>query len=549
MNEIKCPHCGTKFTIDEAEYASLVQQVRTAEFDKELHARLAEADTAKKAEIALAEAKVAQQAQQAAAEKDVEIQRLKNEIEGAGTAKSLAIAEAAAQAEKALGDKDGQIERLKAQIEAAGTAEALAVAKAGEEAQRAAAEKDVEIQRLKNEIEGAGTAKALAIAEAAAQAEKALGDKDGQIERLKAQIEAAGTAEALAVAKAGEEAQRAAAEKDAEIQQLKAEIDKAGTVQELAVTKAVQVIQQGLDAAENKLALQAAQQLAKESALKDSHSKEVALLQEQVEQYRDFKAKQSVKLLGESLEQHCENVFNLARAMGFPNAKFGKDNDASSGTKGDYIFRDFSADGVEYLSIMFDMKNEADATATKKRNVDFLAKLDKDRREKGCEYAVLVSMLEEDSELYTGITDVSHEYPKMFVVRPQFFLPLIALLRNATQDTIQVKAELELVKQQNIDITNFEANLLEFQTRFSKNVSDARTQYNKAIDTIDDAIKKLEATKEALRLWAKHLGTASGRANDLTIRALTRGNETMKAQFAELEVLKESEGPGEPEAA
>ncbi len=302
-------------------------------------------------------------------------------------------------------------------------------------------------------------------------------------------------------------------------------------------------MRQKLIAAESQLALQAVEQQVKESALKESHSKEVALLREQVEQYRDFKAKQSVKLLGESLEQHCETEFNRVRAMAFPNAKFGKDNDVSTGTKGDYIFRDFSDDGVEFISIMFDMKNEADTSATKKKNVDFLAKLDKDRRDKGCEYAVLVSMLEDDSDLYTGITDVSHEYPKMFVVRPQFFLAIIALLRNATQGTIQVKAELEQLKQQNIDITGFESKLFDFQTRFTKNVGDAATQYDKAIDTIDDAIKKLEGTKEALRLWVKHLNTASGRANDLTIRSLTRGNETMKQKFAELEP------PQEPEAA
>ena len=469
MDEIKCPHCGTVFTIDEAQYANIAAQVRTKEFDHELHSRLAEAEKAKQTEIALAEARVAQQAQQAAAQKDAEIQRLKNEIEGAENAQSLAIAEAAKETQQALGEKEAQIERLKAEIESAGTAQQLAVTKASEAAHRTAAEKDAEIMRLR------------------------------------------------------------------------AEIEKAGTSQELAVTKAVSVLQQTLTEAESKLALQVAEQQVKESSLKESHSKEIALLQEQVEQYRDFKAKQSVKLLGESLEQHCATEFNRVRAMAFPNARFGKDNDASSGTKGDYIFRDFSADGVEYISIMFDMKNEADTTATKKKNVDFLAKLDKDRREKGCEYAVLVSMLEEDSELYTGITDVSHEYPKMFVVRPQFFLAIIALLRGAAQETIQVKAELEQIKKQNIDIANFEADLEDFKSAFGRNYDLAKRKFDTAIEDIDKAIERLQRVKEGLLGSGNNLRLANDKATVLTVKKLTLGNETMAQKFAELDPSQEPE--------
>lgn len=435
MNEIKCPHCGTVFTIDEADYASLVQQVRTTEFENELHARLSEAEKAKKAEIELAEARVTQHAQEVAAQKDAEIQRLRHQIEGAGSA------------------------------------------------------------------------------------------------------------QALAIAKAAEEAQRTLAERDAEILSLKAELDKAGTAHELAVTKAVSVVKEKLGEAENQLALQAAQQEAKDSALRASHSKEIALLQEQVEQYRDFKAKQSVKLLGESLEQHCETEFNRVRAMAFPNAKFGKDNDASTGTKGDYIFRDFNDGGVEYISIMFDMKNEADTTATKKKNVDFLAKLDKDRLDKGCEYAILVSMLEEDSDLYTGITDVSHEYKKMFVVRPQFFLAIIALLRGAAQETIEAKAELDQVKKQNIDITNFEAELEDFKSAFGRNYDLAKRKFDTAIDDIDKAIDRLQKVKEALLGSENNLRLANDKATSLSVKKLTRGNETMKAKFAELE------SPKEPDAA
>ncbi|GAB3393348.1 DUF2130 domain-containing protein [Humibacter soli] len=471
MEQIKCPHCGAVFTMGEAQYANIVAQVRTKEFDQELHTRLAEAEKAKQTEIELAEAKVAQQAQQAATQKDAEIQRLRNEVEGAGKAQSLAIAEAAKEAQKALGEKDAQIERLRAEIDGAGTAQQLAVTKASEEAQRTAAEKDTEIMRLRGEVE------------------------------------------------------------------------KAGTSQELAVTRAVSELQQKLTSAESQLELHAAEQEVKESALKELHSKEVALLQEQVEQYRDFKARQSVKLLGESLEQHCETEFNRVRAMAFPNAKFGKDNDISTGTKGDYIFRDFSNDRVEYISIMFDMKNEADTTSTKKKNIDFFAKLDKDRRDKGCEYAVLVSMLEEGSDLYTGITDVSHEYPKMFVVRPQFFLAIIALLRGAAQETISVRAELEQVKQQNIDITMFEQSLDDFKKAFGRNWRLASDGFEEAIKRIDEAIKDLEKTKEALHKSANNLRLANDKSEELTIKRLTRGNETMKAKFAELE------GPETPEAA
>ncbi|MFV8053892.1 DUF2130 domain-containing protein [Mycobacterium sp. 48b] len=456
------------FTIDEADYASLVQQVRTAEFEKELHVRLAEAEKAKKAEIKLAEAKVAQQAHEAAAKQDAEIQRLMTEVEGAGTARALAIATAAEEAQKALGNKDSQIERLKAELEGADTAQALAIAKVGEEAQKTAVEKDSEIQRLK------------------------------------------------------------------------AELDKAATTQELALEKAVSAVQHKLAQTENKLALQEAEQKVTEAALKESHSMEIALKDDLIERLKDLKAKLSVKLLGEDLEQHCETEFNRVRALAFPNAEFAKDNDASGGAKGDFVFRDFNDDGVEYISIMFEMKNEADGSSNKKKNADFFAKLDKDRREKDCEYAVLVSMLEEGSELYTGITDVSHEYPKMFVVRPQFFLAMVALLRNAAQETIVVKAELEQVKKQNIDITNFEAELDGFKSAFGRNYDLAKRKFDAAIKDIDTAIDRLQKVKDALLGSENNLRLANDKATALSVKKLTRGNETMQAKFAELEPPQES---------
>ncbi|WP_341580117.1 DUF2130 domain-containing protein [Microbacterium schleiferi] len=388
--EIKCPHCGTLFTIDEAQYAVIVQQVRTTEFKHELHARLAEAEKTKSAEIA------------------------------------------------------------------------------------------------------------------------------------------------LAVANATQQAQKVSAAKDTEIQQLKSELKSAATDQELAIAKAVAAAEASLNEAKSQLVLQAAEQKVKDAALKESHTKEIALKDELIDRYKDMKAKLSVKLLGETLEQHCETEFNRMRSLAFPNAQFGKDNVASAGTKGDYVFRDFSDDDVEYVSIMFEMKNESDLTATKKKNEDFFAKLDKDRNDKGCEYAVLVSMLEEDSDLYAGITDVSHRYPKMFVIRPQFFLAIIALLRNAAQDTIVVKAELEQIKKQNIDITDFESELEGFKSAFGRNYDLAKRKFDAAIKDIDAAIDRLQKVKEGLLGSENNLRLANDKAEALTVKKLTKGNPTMAAKFASL---------------
>lgn len=340
---------------------------------------------------------------------------------------------------------------------------------------------------------------------------------------------------ALVAANAAQEAQKISAAKDTEIQQLTSELKWAAAEQELAVAKAVATAEKNLNEARSKLALQAAEQKAKDAALTESHSKELALKDELIERYKDLKAKLSVKLLGETLEQHCETEFNRMRSLAFPNATFGKDNDASAGTKGDYVFRDVNDDGVEYISIMFEMKNESDATTTKKKNRDFLAKLDKDRNDKGCEYAVLVSMLEEDSELYSGITDVSHEFPRMFVVRPQFFLAIIALLRNAAQDTIEVRAELEQVKKQNIDITDFEGELDSFKSAFGRNYELAKGKLDAAIKEIDNAIGRLQKVKDNLLGSENNLRLANDKATALTVKKLTRGNPTMAAKFAELD--------------
>jgi hypothetical protein len=361
--------------------------------------------------------------------------------------------------------------------------------------------------------------------------------------RLAAAEKAKETEIALAVANATQQALKVNATKDAEIQQLKSELKSAATHEQLAVAKAVSAAEQQLVEARSKLQLQTAEQQAKDAVLAQSHAKELAMKDELIDRYKDLKAKLSVKLLGETLEQHCEVEFNRMRSLAFPNAEFGKDNDASAGTKGDYVFRDYSDDRVEYVSIMFEMKNESDATATKKKNTDYLAKLDKDRNDKGCEYAVLVSMLEEDSDLYTGITDASHLYPKMFVVRPQFFLAIIALLRNASQDTIVVKADLEQIKKQNIDITDFESELDDFKSAFGRNFQLAKGKFDTAIKEIDNTIDRLQKVKDNLLGSENNLRLANDKATALTVKKLTKGNPTMAAKFAELDT------PEQPDAA
>ncbi len=323
----------------------------------------------------------------------------------------------------------------------------------------------------------------------------------------------------LATMKVATELQTAAARKDAEIQALRAQVQNAALAQKLAITEAVAAVEK---------------QLA-EKAMRDRYETQIKDRDEAIERLRDMKARLSTKMVGETLEQHCETEFNRIRATAFPRAYFEKDNDARSGSKGDYIFRDMDESGQEIVSIMFEMKNESDRTATKGRNEDFLKELDKDRQEKGCEYAVLVSLLEPDSEWFnTGIVDMFHRYPKMYVVRPQFFIPIITLLRNAAMNSLQYKTELALVKAQNIDITNFESQLETFKTAFAKNYDLAGRHFETAIEEIDKSIKHLQKTKEALLGADRNLRLANDKAQDVTIKKLTRGNPTMAAKFAEL---------------
>jgi hypothetical protein len=339
----------------------------------------------------------------------------------------------------------------------------------------------------------------------------------------------------LAEAKIAEKLKDEATKKDAAIAELKAKLDATETERKLAVQEALAKVEKERDALKTSLEVSEMKAKLEEKSLKEKYEVQIKDRNDTIERLKDLKAKLSTKMVGETLESHCEIEFERIRAGSFPKAKFGKDNDASSGSKGDYIFRDFDGEGNELVSIMFEMKNESDTTATKKKNVDFLKELDKDRREKGCEYAVLVSLLEEDSELYNGgIVDVSHEYPKMYVVRPQFFIPIITLLRNASTNAIQYKAELARIKAQNIDITNFEADLDSFKEAFGKNYNTASEKYKLAIKQIDDAIKDLEKVKESLKSSENQLRLANDKAQDVTIKKLTRGNPTMAKKFGEL---------------
>jgi hypothetical protein len=339
----------------------------------------------------------------------------------------------------------------------------------------------------------------------------------------------------LARAQMTAEWQKQTAAREAEIQSLQAKLQAEGVARQLAVTQALANVEKQRDALASELERARLEKQLAEQSLRDRYETQIKDRDDAIERLRDMKARLSTKMVGETLEQHCETEFNRIRATAFPRAYFEKDNDARNGSKGDYIFRDRDEGGTEIVSIMFEMKNESDTTATKKRNEDFLKELDRDRTEKGCEYAVLVSLLEPESELYnTGIVDVLHRYPKMYVVRPQFFIPIITLLRNAALNSLKYKTELALVKAQNIDITNFENQLETFKSAFARNYDLASGHFQKAITEIDKSIDHLQKTKDALLGADRNLRLANDKAQDVTIKKLTRGNPTMAAKFAEL---------------
>ena len=460
MHEIKCPHCGQTFTIDEAGYADIARQVRDNEFDKQLRERLALADQEKNKAVELAETKAAGELRATAAAKEAQIQELKALLDAADVAKELEVTRALSAVQK---ERD-----------------ALAV-----------------------DLENARQEKVAAIQ--------------------------------LAEAKLTAELHKESATKDAEIQGLRSKLETAEVARKLELTQSLAAVEKERDELKNGLARVELEKQLAETSLKDKYETQLKDRDDAIERLRDMKARLSTKMVGETLEQHCEIEFNKIRSTAFPRAYFEKDNDARSGSKGDYIFRDSGESGTEIVSIMFEMKNESDETATKHKNEDFLKELDKDRVEKGCEYAVLVSLLEPDNELYnTGIVDVSHRFQKMYVIRPQFFIQMITVLRNASMKALEYKAELALVKAQNVDITNFENELETFKAGFGRNYDLASRRFQTAIEEIDKSIDRLQKAKEALQGSQRNLRLANDKAQDVTIKKLTRHNPTMAAKFAEL---------------
>ena len=457
MAEIRCPHCGEAFTVDENEYAQIVKQVRDAEFNKEIERHVQLEKQSREAAVQAASAKARELAQ-------------------------AQLSRAQSEAQQQIGEKDALIAKLQAKVE---QGEAL-----------------VENARLV----------------ARQEAEAGLAQRDQRIAELEAEARAARQAfqseKALAVS-------QATSQQGEEIASLKGQV------------KAAQLERDQVDA-------QLRQEMTEKLRSKDLI---ISDRDDKIERLLSQRSRLSVKLIGETLEQHCEMEFNRVRMMAFPAAEFHKDNEVVGGTKGDYIFREVDESGVEVVSIMFDMKNEDDNSTYRKKNEDHLKKLDKDRREKGCEYAVLVSTLEPESELYNaGIVDVSYMYPKMYVIRPQFFLPLISLLRNAGRNAVDARRELEEIRQQNIDITGFEDALTTFKTGFDKNYQTASKKFQAAIAEIDKTIEHLNKVKENLTASERQLRYANDKADGLTIRKLTRKNPTMKAKFAEAAAAREAQG-------
>ena len=443
MKELKCPKCGSVFSVDEADYASILNQVKNQEFEAELNRRMSEMDTRHKAEQQLATAKAEQDFQNKLNQKVLE-----------------------------LGAMEAEMTKLKS-------------------------EKEAEIARLHHQLESIAAQKDN-------ERHLALAAKQQDIERLNATIRQNEANLQIALLNKQREAQEIIQRKDSQIQQLKSDAD-----------------------------LEKSQAQIRESELIKRHQHELQAKQEMVEYYKDLKTRMSTKMVGETLEIHCSTLFNQMLRPVMPNAYFEKDNDASDGTKGDFIFRD-SEDGTEYVSIMFEMKNEMDTTATKHKNEDFLKKLDEDRRKKNCEFAVLVSLLEPDSELYNGgIVDMSYRYPKMYVIRPQFFIPLITLLVQTSKKSLEYKRQLLLAQSKEVDVTNFENKLLDFKTKFGRHYELASKKFEDAIKQIDDTIAKLLKVKENLLGSENNLRLANQDTEELTIRKLTYKNPTMKAKFDE----------------
>lgn len=398
--------------------------------------------------------------------------------------------------------------------------------------QKAAVAKDAEIKKLEAKLDAGEVTRKLAVSEALNAVEK---ERDTLANELKQAKQDNQAASKLAEVNLSKELQEIEIKKDTEIQELRAKLSANEVAQKLAITEAINIVEKERDELKSGLKQSELEKQLAEKSLKDKYETQIKDRDDAIERLRDMKARLSTKMVGETLEQHCETEFNRIRATAFPNAYFEKDNDTTTGSKGDYIFRDSDNTGTEIVSIMFEMKNESDTTATKKKNEDFLKELDKDRTEKGCEYAVLVSLLEPESELYnSGIVDVFHRFPKMYIVRPQFFIPMITLLRNAAMKSLEYKTELALIRSQNIDITNFENDLNKFKDAFGKNYDLASRKFQTAIDEIDKSINHLQKTKDALIGTDRNLRLANDKAQDVTIKKLTRKNPTMETKFNEI---------------
>jgi len=500
MEAIKCPKCGEMIAINEESYAALERQVRDQVFTKELAERERMFAKEKETEIELAKAGVREALQADLNKQAVAITTMKHAHEQ--------------ELSEYRGTKESEIKQLQAQLERNKSEQARAISDAVLVAEK---ERDA-LQHKLNEQE---TKNKLAVSEAVKAAEK---ERDALQYKLNEQE----TKNKLAVSEAVKAAEQARDE-------LKHQLTTQETQSALALTEAVAAIAKERDALQHKLTTEENEKMLMEVRLKESHKLALTQKDEEIERLRDMKARLSTKMVGESLEQHCEIEFNRLRATAFRSAYFEKDNDARTGSKGDYIFREHDEEGNEIVSIMFEMKNEADTTATKQKNEQFLKELDKDRNEKHCEYAVLVSLLEADNDLYnSGIVDMSHKYSKMYVVRPQFFIPIITLLRNAALNSLQYKQELAFMRNQNIDITNFEEHMNTFKDGFAKNYDLASRKFQTAIDEIDKTIKHLENTKKALVSSENNLRLANDKANKLTIKRLTRNNPTMREKFAQL---------------
>ena len=396
----------------------------------------------------------------------------------------------------------------------------------------AMAKKQSELQELESQLRSRDVQQQLAVKQAVTASEK---QRDLLATELQQLRETSATAAQVAESRFAKEIQTLTLQKEAELRDMRAQLEASGIQTKLAVTEALTGLEKERDQLRSELSQSELKHQLATQSLKERYEIQIHDRDQAIDRLRDMKARLSTKMVGETLEQHCETEFNRIRAAAFPRAYFEKDNDARTGSKGDYIFRDSDEADNEIVSIMFEMKNEADTTATKKKNEDFLKELNKDRNEKNCEYAVLVSLLEPDSELYnSGIVDVSHRFPKTYVIRPQFFIPFITLLRNAALKSLEVKAELALVKAQNIDVTNFENDLETFKTAFARNYDLASRRFQTAIDEIDKSIDHLQKTKDALMGADRNLRLANDKAQDVTVKKLTRRNPTMAEKFAEL---------------